>query len=180
VVRQIFASLILAISADIALNAQASPTATRASFMQVGVGLSAFQPDYNSGTIKGYSIYGTFDFTSHIGLEGDIHIVNVITPGDIAQNSYILGPRFAMDRGRLHPYAKALAGIGVFTFQPVYVTSSSSSSSHKMYAFGGGLDVRVKRHWNVRAIDFEYQRWPGFSANGITPLGVTVGAAYVF
>jgi Outer membrane protein beta-barrel domain len=180
VVRQIFVSLIFALFTDIALNAQASPTATRAAFIQVGAGVSVFQPDYNPGTIKGYSIYGTYDFTSHIGLEGDIHIVNVITPGDIAENSYLLGPRFVMARGRFHPYAKALAGIGVFTFQPVYVNSSSSSSSHKMYAFGGGLDVRVKRHWNVRAIDFEYQRWPGFDANGITPLGITVGAAYFF
>jgi hypothetical protein len=180
VVRQIFALLILALSADIALNAQASPTATRAAFIQAGVGLSAFQPDYNPGTIKGYSIYGTFDFTSHIGLEGDIHIVNVITPGDIAQNSYLVGPRFVIARGRFHPYAKALVGIGVFTFQPVYISSTSSSSSHKMYAFGGGLDVRLKRHWNVRAIDFEYQRWPGVDANGITPYGITVGTAYVF
>jgi hypothetical protein len=180
VVRQIFVLLMFALSADIALIAQASPTATRAAFIQVGAGLSVFQPDYNPGPIKGYSIYGNFDFTSHIGIAGDVHVVNVITPGDVGQNSYLLGPRFTMARGRFHPYAKALAGIGVFTFQPVYVTSSSSSSSHKMYAFGGGLDVRVKRHWNVRAIDFEYQRWPGFGANGITPFGVTVGAAYVF
>ncbi len=179
-VRQIFLSLVFALSADIALNAQASPTATRSTFIQVGAGLSVFQPDYNPGTIKGYSFYGSFDFTSHIGLAGDIHIVNVITPGDIAENSYLLGPRFVMNRGRFHPYAKALAGIGVFTFQPVYVNSSTSSSSHKMYALGGGLDVSVKRHWNVRAIDFEYQRWPGFDANGITPFGITVGAAYVF
>ena len=179
-VRQILALLILSLSADIALNAQASPTATRAGFIQVGAGLSAFQPDYNPGTIKGYSIYGTFDFTSHIGLAGDIHIVNVITPGDIAESSYLIGPRFVMSRGRLHPYGKALAGIGVFTFQPVYASSSSSSSSHKMYALGGGLDVSVKRHWNIRAFDFEYQRWPGFGDNGITPFGITFGAAYVF
>jgi hypothetical protein len=180
VVRQIFALLILALSVDTTLNAQASPTATRAAFIQVGAGLSVFQPDYNPGSIKGYSFYGTFDFTSHIGIAGDIHIVNVITPGDIGENSYLLGPRFVMSRGRFHPYGKALAGIGVFTFQPVYVTSSSSSSSHKMYALGGGLDVSVKRHWNIRAFDFEYQKWPGFGPNGITPYGITVGSAYVF
>lgn len=179
-VRQIFALLILVLSANTALNAQASPTATRSAFLQVGAGLSIFQPDYNPGTIKGYSVYGTFDITSHIGIEGDVHIVNVITPGDIAENTYLLGPRFTMSRGRLHPYAKALAGVGVFTFQPVYVTSSSSSSTHKMYAFGGGLDIKVKRHLNIRAIDFEYQRWPGVDANGITPFGITIGAAYVF
>ena len=178
--RQILISLILASSANIALNAQAIPTAERAAHIQVGVGLSMFQPDYNPGTIKGYSFYGDYDLTYHLGIEGNINIVNVITPGDIGQNSYLLGPRFVFNRGRFHPYGKALAGLGVFTFEPVYVYSSSSSSTHKMYALGGGLDIAVKRRWNVRAIDFEYQRWPGFGANGLTPIGVTVGAAYKF
>lgn len=178
--RQFLASLIFASSASIALHAQASPTAERATGIQVGAGLTIVQPDYNPATIKGYSIYGSFDFTRHIGVEGDIHIANVITPNDIGERSYLLGPRYIFHRGRLHPYAKALLGLGVFTFEPVYVTSSSSSSTHRMYALGGGLDITVKRRLNVRAIDLEYQRWPGFGANGLTPIAITVGAAYNF
>ncbi len=178
--RQFVASLIFASSASIALHAQASPTAERLAVVQVGAGLNIVQPDYNPGTVFGYSIYGDYDFTSHIGIEGDIHIGNVITPSDIGESSFLLGPRYVFHRGRFHPYGKALLGLGIFTFEPVYVNSSSSSSTHKIYALGGGLDITLKRRWNVRAIDFEYQRWPGFVANGLTPINATVGAAYRF
>jgi hypothetical protein len=180
VLRQFLALLIFVLTASVALHAQATPTAERVAFLQVGAGLNIVRPDYNPGTIYGYSIYGDFDFTSHVGIEGDIHIGNVITPSDIGESSFLLGPRFVLHRGRFHPYAKALLGLGIFTFEPVYVNSSSSSSTHKMYAFGGGLDVSVKRRLNVRAFDLEYQRWPGFDSNGLTPIAMTVGAAYNF
>ena len=178
--RQFLVSLIFASSASVALHAQASATAERLAVVQVGAGLSIVHPDYETSSIKGYSIYGDFDFTPHFGIEGDAHIANVITPTDIAENSYLLGPRYVFHKGRFNPYAKALLGLGVFTFQPVYVNSTSSSSTHKMYAFGGGLDFAAKRRLNIRAFDFEYQSWPGFTANGLTPLVFTFGAAYHF
>lgn len=177
--RQFLASLIFA-SLSIALHAQADHAAERLAVVQVGAGVSLVQPDYETSSIKGYSIYGDFDFSPHFGIEGDIHMATVITPDDIGESSYLIGPRYVFHRGRFHPYAKALLGVGVFTFEPVYVNSSSSSSSHKMYAFGGGLDIAVKRRLNVRAIDMEYQRWPGFGPSGLTPLAFTVGAAYSF
>jgi hypothetical protein len=180
VLRKVFASLIFGSSVSIALHAQAIPAAERVAVVQVGAGLSIVQPDYNPGTLKGYSIYGDFDFTPHIGIEGDIHMANVITPSDIGESSFLLGPRFVFHRGRFHPYGKALLGLGVFTFEPVYFNSKSSSSTHKIYAFGGGLDIHVKRRLNVRAFDLEYQRWPGFSPNGLTPIVITIGAAYNF
>ena len=177
--RQFLASLIFA-SLSIAVHAQADHAAERLAVVQVGGGVSLVQPDYENSSIKGYSIYGDFDFSPHFGIEGDIHMATVITPNDIGESSYLIGPRYVFHRGRFHPYAKALLGVGVFTFEPVYVSSSSSSSTHKMYAFGGGLDIAVKRHLNVRAIDMEYQRWPGFGPSGLTPLAFTVGAAYSF
>jgi hypothetical protein len=180
VLRQFFASLIFASSVSIALHAQASPTAERVAVVQVGAGINIVQPDYNPSTIVGYSIYGSFDFTRHVGIEGNIHVANVITPSDIGERSYLLGPRYVFHRGRFHPYAKALLGLGVFTFEPVYVNSSSSSSTHRMYAFGGGLDVMLRRRLNIRAIDMEYQQWPGFGSNGLTPISFTAGAAYSF
>lgn len=147
--------------------------------IQVGGGISIVQPDYEDKTICGFSIYGNYDFTPHIGIEGDIHIANVITPTGISQSSYLLGPRYVFNKGRYHPYAKGLLGLGVFTFEASN-GHPSSSSTHKMYAFGGGLDFTAKRRLNVRAFDLEYQRWPGFTTNGLTPLAITVGAAYRF
>ena len=177
--RRFLASLIFALSASIALHAQASPTAERAAAIQVGGGISIVRPDYEPKTIFGYSVYGNYDFTSHIGIEGDIHIANIITPSDISESSYLLGPRYVFNKGRFHPYGKLLFGLGVFTFEAVN-GHPSSSATHKMYAFGGGLDFAAKRHLNVRAFDLEYQRWPGFTANGLTPIAITVGAAYNF
>ena len=40
--------------------------------------------------------------------------------------------------------------------------------------------ISVTRKINVRVIDFEYQQWPGFSPNGLSPYVITAGAAYTF
>src|SRR4051812_8083257 len=92
-------------------HGQAVPTATRAGgIAQIGAGWSFAKPDYGLSNIQGYSIYGTFDFTRHWGIEGDVHKVSMITPSDIGQDSYLLGPRYVFHHNRVHPYAKALLG----------------------------------------------------------------------
>jgi len=146
----------------------------------LGAGVSFVLPDYNPGTIEGYSVYGNYDFTAHFGIEGAIHGATLITPTDIAESSYLLGPRYVFHRKRLHPYGKVLFGLGVFTFEPVPGNPTARTSTHRMYALGGGLDFTYKRHVNIRVIDLEYQRWPGFGAGGLTPIAITVGAAYSF
>lgn len=148
--------------------------------MQLGAGYSLASPDYAQKRIQGYTIYGTFDFTRHLGIEGDIHRVNIITPTDISENSYLLGPRYVFPIGRFRPYAKGLLGIGQFStdYDPGEHIPNFSEH-HKMYALGGGLDYRLRRHVNVRA-DFESQHWPGFRKNGLTPYVFTLGAAYNF
>jgi opacity protein-like surface antigen len=179
VLRKFLTSLIFVSSASIALHAQAVVVAERSGGIQVGGGLTIIRPDYNAGTIIGLGVYGNYDFTPHIGIEGDIHIGSLRTPGLMSESTYLFGPRFGINRRRFHPYAKALLGLGVFSFQEVN-GQPSRSSTNKVYAFGGGLDVALKRHLNVRAFDMEYQRWPGFSTNGLTPIVFTVGAAYSF
>lgn len=162
-------------------HAQAVPTATRSGSLQLGAGYSFAGPDYGQKKIQGYTIYGTYNFTRHWGIEGDIHRVSVFTPLDIGEDSYLLGPRYSFHFGRFSPYAKGLLGLGVFktdydkgSMKPNY------SYSYKMYAFGGGVDMRASRHWNVRLVDYEYQKWPGFAQNGLSPYVFTFGAAYTF
>lgn len=158
-------------------HAQAVPTAERRGVLQLGGGISVASPDYSPATIKGLSVYGTFDFTRHIGIEGNIHYVSLITPGDIGEDSYLVGPRYVFHHRRVNSYAKALAGFGRFNFRGTF---PAATYTYKIYAFGGGLDVRATRHINLRAIDLEYQQWPGFPTNGLTPLVGTIGAAYAF
>lgn len=163
-------------------HAQAVPTASRAGTIQLGIGGTFVSPDYSNRYLKGVSAYGDFDFAHHLGVEGDIHI-SIITPTDIAENTYLIGPRYNLQYGRFHPYAKALLGIGTFQYQqgsPGHGYANGGTFKYFTYAIGGGLDIKATEHINVRAFDLEYQDWPGYATNGLTPVVTTIGVAYVF
>lgn len=159
-------------------HAQAAPTATRGGSFQLGGAFSFAKPDYGQKNIKGFSAYGDYNFTRHLGIEGDIHLNSVFTPTDIGEDSYLIGPRYVFHFNRLQPYAKFLGGFGRFKYQ--YDYTPHTAYTYGIYAFGGGLDYHLSRHLNIRAVDFEYQNWPGFGANGLTPMVWTFGAAYAF
>jgi hypothetical protein len=165
-------------------HAQAIPTASRSGSIQLGAGYSFANPDYGQRKIQGYTIYGSWDFTRHWGIEGNIHRIDVITPTDIAEDSYLLGPRyvFRFSRfSRFKPYAKGQLGFGRFkTDFDKDSLKPNSAYTYKIYSLGGGLDIRATPHINVRAVDFEYQGWPGFSSSGLSPYVFTFGAAYTF
>ena len=156
-------------------NAQAAPTATSAGIFQIGLGGTLAKPDYGELTIKGFSLYTTFDFKTHWGIEGDVHWVNLSNPDNIGEKSYLIGPRYVRRYGRLNPYAKILLGRGVFIYQNQNVAVAAN-----MYAAGAGVDIRAWRNINIRALDFEYQQWPGFADHGLTPIVATAGVAYSF
>ena len=178
--RRSLVLVIFVVGISAKLNGQASPVATRVTNGQIGLGFSMANPDFGGNTLlKGGSIYGSLDFGQYIGIEGEIHDLKIITPRDIGESSYLLGVRAGFDRRRFHPYGKALAGLGNFSFnKPSY--GSNSSSTHRMLAFGAGLDYRASRKINVRIFDIEFQRWPGFGAHGLTPVVGTSGLAYSF
>lgn len=160
-------------------NAQAVPAASRPTRLQLGGGFTYARPDYDR-PIKGISAYGDFDFTRHLGIEGDLHFINLWTPGDIGENTYLVGPRVKFQFGRLTPYAKALGGIGQFQFQYPSQYPGPATYTYGVYAFGAGLDYHASRHFNIRPFDIEFQKWPGFRQNGLTPIVMTFGAAYAF
>jgi hypothetical protein len=162
-------------------HAQAAATATQAGSAQLGLAYSYARPDYGGTNIQGYTVYGNFNFTRHWGVEGNVHQLSLITPSDIEENSYLVGPRYTFHFRRFHPYAKGLLGFGRFVTD--YDPGShrpNVSYTYKIYAFGGGVDIPISKHVNIRAIDFEYQKWPGFEPNGLSPLVFSFGAAYRF
>ena len=161
-------------------HGQAIPTASRTGGnIQLGVGATWASPDYGPKYVKGLSVYGDWDIVHHIGIEGDIHFASIIAPTDIGENTYLLGPRYTYQFHRFGPYAKALFGLGQFQYQQG-TYGKGSSATYGVYAFGGGLDFRATHHINIRAIDYEYQNWPHYPHNGLTPAVITVGVAYVF
>lgn len=147
--------------------------------LQVGLAASSYTLDYADGREEGLAIYADLDLPKHLGIEALYRNASIQTPHDIGENHALIGPRISVRKGRFLPYGKALIGIGTITFQQGYF-SSDSSQSYLTYAFGAGLDYHVSRHWNIRAIDFEYQLWPTFQPHGLTPTGFSAGAAYVF
>ncbi|WP_348268953.1 outer membrane beta-barrel protein [Edaphobacter paludis] len=162
-------------------HAQAVPTATRSGSLQIGGGVTYARPDYGPKGIAGLTIYGDYDFTRHLGVEGDMHFVNLITPTDISEDTYLIGPRYRFHYNRFTPYAKALFGFGRFGYQaPSQYGNKASTYTYGLMSFGGGVDLRATKHLNVRAFDFEYQDWPGYRGKGLSPVVMTVGVAYSF
>ena len=74
-------------------HAQALPTAVAKLNVQVGGGYTLAAPDYGP-SIQGGSGFVDFDFRPHFGVEADIHYIALITPGDLAENTFLFGPRY--------------------------------------------------------------------------------------
>jgi hypothetical protein len=172
--------LSLAFCAVPALQAQRLPTATRAVDIQAGGGYVYGHSDYGR-TLSGYGVYGTVDFRYHFGVELEYHKAS--GSDLIYEKTYEVGPRYVWHYGRLNPYGKFMVGRGVFNFPPYEPGGESRANlAYNMYAFGGGVDYRVKRYLNVRG-DFEYQEWgsdTGFLPHGLAPYLGTIGVAYHF
>ena len=177
--------LISVLGLPIMSHAQAVPMATRLGSAQVGAGFSFATPDYGQTFIKGFTVYGDVDVVHRLGIEGDVHYVSILTPTDIGEDTFLVGPRFSIIRqGRVDAYAKVLGGVGRFEYQSGGYPHPHTDS-FGVVSFGGGIDFRASQHINIRAIDIEAQRWPGygtpgFPAHGLSPFVTTFGAAYSF
>jgi opacity protein-like surface antigen len=157
---------------------QAIPTASRVGQIQAGVGGFVLDPDFAQQNIEGLTFYADYDFGQHLGAEGEIHY-SWRTPTDVSENTYLLGPRYIIRHKKLDGYAKALFGVGHFGLQQGSF-ANPNTATYFTYALGAGAEFQATRHINVRLVDFEAQKWPGFGANGLSPLLVTVGVAWVF
>src|SRR5579871_568469 len=112
---KIGAAAVLSLSSFV--HGQAMPTATGHGQLQVGGGVTMGKPDYGEDYIGGVSIFADYDFTAHLGLEADAHIVNLRTPQDSAENTYLVGPRYVWHKNRFSPYGKVLVGEGSLVIQ---------------------------------------------------------------
>jgi opacity protein-like surface antigen len=161
------------------LHAQASYTATRGGILQVGGAYSNSNSDEFANRLQGITVYSTFDITRNLGVEGDLHLLNVGTPDGYEEKSYMFGGRYVAYRHRgLDPYGKFLIGIGSSSINRAGVTAEGTPGTYFAYGVGAGLDLRLAHNINVRAIDFEYQRWPSFPAHALTPTILSFGVAY--
>ncbi len=174
----ILGALAAALFFSASAGAQALPTATAAGGLQIGIGYSYDKPDYGPNAWQGFTAFGDYDLSPHVGVEGDIHYIDIITPVDLAQNSYLIGPRFIYPHGRLKFYAKGLVGMGDMVAQETQDNQGAYIGSFFAYSLGGGVDYIANHHIVIRAIDMEYQHWSYL--NGLTPTVFTAGIGYRF
>lgn len=159
-------------------HGQAVPTASRGGSISAGIGGVVSNPDYGQSNIEGLTFWSDFDFLYHYGVEGEIHYY-VRTPSDISEDTYLAGPRALYRYKKIDAYAKLMFGLGRFGTQSGSF-ANPQTGSYFVYAPGVGVDWHVTRHINIRAIDFEIQKWPGFGAHGLTPFVYSAGVSYVF
>jgi opacity protein-like surface antigen len=173
------ACLACVLCASAPAGAQALPTATARGSLQIGGGYTIASPDYGQKDIKGVSGFADFDLAPHYGLEAIVNYISLVTPTDLAENSYLIGPRIMFPRGRFTLYGKLLGGYGDLVIQEFQDNVGRPDGFYFEYALGGGLDIRATDRITIRAMDIELQKWPSYG-NGLSPVAYTVGAAYHF
>ena len=182
-----FCSLILFGSLSRA-NSQAIPAAERPIQLEGGAGFSFASPDYGgtsvAGTpalvpyIKGSTLFGDAIYHRRLGMEAEMHYNSILTPRDIGENTYMIGPKISVIReDRMNLYVKVLGGVGAFEYQKGNY-ANPHTDTYGSFAIGGGIEFNASRHITVRAVDIEQQSWPGFTPNGLKPFVTTLGIAY--
>jgi len=172
-----FCSMTL-LSLSIYANAQEMPTVVRPIQVQIGGGFSFAQPDYGYPYIKGFTVYGDAIYHHLFGIEADVHYNSILTPTDIGENTYMIGPKVSiLHEDRMNLYGKVLGGVAAFEYQKG-TYPNPHTDTYGAFAVGGGIEFRASRHINIRAVDIEGQWWPGFAPHGLTPFVTTFGIAY--
>jgi len=170
----LFCVVILALNAVVA-QAQTAPAAYRSPIsLTVGGTASAFDPDYVQNKLVGIGAFVDLNIPHGLGVEAEGRWQHYHEFEGISQDNYLIGPRYRFRRFWVaQPYAKALGGFSNMNFGSGYGTGRFTT-----LAFGGGVDLKVNRHWSVRALDAEYQYWPSFLGGSLSPYGVSAGVSY--
>jgi hypothetical protein len=156
------------------LYGQATPTASRAGDVQIGIGYCIGVPDYVHQTFPGFAAYADFDFRPHLGVEAEVHQI-YSTNGDLSfERTFEIGGRYLRTYGPFVPYVKAMIGRGTFDYP-----FNQTELSYNMFAGGIGADVKAGPYLRVRG-EYELQKWSSFPNGGLTPQIITIGIAYHF
>src|SRR2546423_13162134 len=95
-----------------AAYAQANPTATALSNLQIGGGYSYVRTDYGHKGDQGLSIFADYDIGVHWGLEANYHHTTLSTPERIGEKSFTGGPRIILRAQHFKLYGKGFIGLG--------------------------------------------------------------------
>jgi hypothetical protein len=160
-------------------GAQALPAASREP-IDVGAAFSFGSPGYQDTPtyVEGLTLFATAGLRGRLAAQLDVHLDSLITPVDIGENTYLLGPRFSIFKEeRANIYVKVQGGLGQFQYQSGSY-AIPRSFTYGIFSGGAGIEYRVSRHVDVRAIELEFQDWPGFPGGSLHPVVASIGAAW--
>jgi len=143
--------------------------------LDIGVDASYNKTDYGS---YGNILTGAFvTFTGkRFGGEANVSYTAAHRV-EISENTFTVGPRYNVVNSRhIVGYVKASFGAGHFHGDP----GNPAANGHNFFvqSYGGGVDLHVSRHFNVRVFDGEYQKWSSFPQNGLSPYTLTSGISF--
>jgi hypothetical protein len=183
VLRRVLLIVFVVIVSSVSAGAQVAPAAGRGkSTLSVGGAIVAFLPypnaervlpGYPENALLGAGTVVDFNLSKWWGIEAEGHWLRFHEFAQVHEDTYLIGPRILIPRGRFRFYGKALYGLGKFAFPYGYAREQDP-----VLAFGGGLDYRLTRKFSVRALDGEYQRWRNFQNQSLSPYGASVGVLY--
>ena len=130
--------LLLCLASAAALRGQATtPTASRAADLQVGAGLTIARHDYEFAPpedgvdISGATIWATFDFRPHLGIEANFRELTSHNADHLGERSYEIGPRYVWHFNRYNPYVRVSYGRGAFRLAATSLANPSSSRAKR-------------------------------------------------
>ncbi len=154
----------------------AAPAAARAAELSIGVNASYNKTDYGDAGNILTGAYVNFT-TRRFGVEANASYTAVARVA-ARENTIVAGPVYnVVNSNRLRAYVKASFGGGHFTGDP----GNPGASGHTFFvqSYGGGVDLRATKHFNVRLVDAEYQIWNSFPPGGtLSPYTITSGVAF--
>jgi len=149
--------------------------------LNAGALISAFDPDYGPNNLAGIGVWADAGVVHGFGLEAEgrwLRRYEFRHLERFSPNLERISPSLKRVRPyleRVTPYAKILGGAGYMNFQNHIATGHFGA-----LAYGGGLDFRLNRRVNIRALDVEIQQWPQFAVatQSLHPVGVSAGVSY--
>jgi len=107
---------------------------------------------FNGNGGSGELAYNVNNWLGVLGSAGGYWATSSSSSAAGAAIPYLFGPRVNLRRGRITPFAHVLVG-GVVTSSGIQETGWQS---HFAMSAGGGIDVKVSKHFSIRPAQAEY------------------------
>jgi hypothetical protein len=135
-----------------------------------GASGSGYYVQYGERKMIGVTAFVDADTRRRLGIEAEGQWVEFRQSADVHIETYSIGARYHFNVGRFQPYVKGLAGFGDFNFP-----YNLATGRFLVATAGGGIDYKLSRKIEIRAVDWEYQNWPNFTFGNMSTLSVSIG-----